>query len=163
VHWPIWRAKVTERSMEPALRPGDCLLIRRTRRIRPGQVVVARHPDRPEMLLVKRAARRADGGWWLESDNPGAGAVDSRRFGAVPGSLIEGRVLARYWRARSLLPNGPGIRPRPQRTAPPGGGAVLGVLRRQWRGAGGSSDSPPCLLTSRSISSRGSLVRIAQR
>ena len=58
MHWPIWRAKVTERSMEPALRPGDCLLIRRTRRIRPGQVVVARHPDRPEMLLVKRAARR---------------------------------------------------------------------------------------------------------
>jgi nickel-type superoxide dismutase maturation protease len=123
VHWPIWRAKVTERSMEPALRPGDCLLIRRTRRIRPGQVVVARHPDRPEMLLVKRAARRAGGGWWLESDNPGAGAVDSRRFGAVPGSLIEGRVLVRYWRARSLLPNGPGIRPaheeRPRRAAGP--------------------------------------------
>jgi nickel-type superoxide dismutase maturation protease len=123
VHWPIWRAKVTERSMEPALRPGDCLLIRRTRRIRPGQVVVARHPDRPEMLLVKRAARRADGGWWLESDNPGAGAVDSRRFGAVPGSLIEGRVLVRYWRARSLPPNGPGLRPRtrerPRRAAGP--------------------------------------------
>ena len=123
MHWPIWRAKVTERSMEPALRPGDCLLIRRTRRIRPGQVVVARHPDRPEMLLVKRAARRAGGGWWLESDNPGAGAVDSRRFGAVPRSLIEGRVLVRYWRARSLLPNGPGIHPRtperPRRAAGP--------------------------------------------
>ena len=73
MHWPIWRAKVTERSMEPALRPGDCLLIRRTRRIRPGQVVVARHPEQPEMLIVKRAARRADGGWWLESDNPAAG------------------------------------------------------------------------------------------
>ena len=52
MHWPIWRAKVTERSMEPALLPGDCLLIRRTRRIRPGQVVVARHPHRPEMLLL---------------------------------------------------------------------------------------------------------------
>ena len=123
MHWPIWRAKVTERSMEPALLPGDCLLIRRTRRIRPGQVVIARHPDRPEMLLVKRAARRADGGWWLESDNPEAGAVDSRRFGAVPGPLIEGRVLVRYWRARSLLPNGSGIRPRtrerPRRAAGP--------------------------------------------
>src|SRR5689334_8034723 len=109
--------------MEPALRPGDCLLIRRTRRIRPGQVVIARHPERPEMLLVKRAARQADGGWWLESDNPGAGAVDSRRFGVVPGLLIEGRVLVRYWRARSLLPNGPGTRPRtrerPRRAAGP--------------------------------------------
>ena len=102
MHWPIGRVKVAERSMEPALRAGDWLLVRRTRRIRPGQIVLARHPGRPEMLLVKRAARRVDGGWWLESDNPGAGAVDSRRFGAVPGDLIEGRVLGRYRRARSL-------------------------------------------------------------
>jgi len=86
--------------MEPALRPGDWLLVRRTRRIRPGQVVIARHPQRPDMLLVKRAARRVDGGWWLESDNPDAGAVDSRRFGPVPELLIEGRVLRRYWRPR---------------------------------------------------------------
>ncbi len=39
-------------------------------------------------------------GQWLESDNPDAGAVDSRRFGVVPGPLIEGRVLARYWQPR---------------------------------------------------------------
>jgi nickel-type superoxide dismutase maturation protease len=88
--------------MEPALRPGDWLLVRRTRRIRPGQIVLARHPGRPDMLLVKRAARRVDGGWWLESDNPAAGAVDSRHFGAVPRDLIDGRVLGRYRRARSL-------------------------------------------------------------
>ena len=163
MHWPIWRAKVTERSMEPALRPGDCLLIRRTRRIRPGQVVVARHPEQPEMLLVKRAARRADGGWWLESDNPGAGAVDSRRFGAVPGSLIEGRVLVRYWRARSLPRTGRVSALAHTRTAPPGGGAVLAfVLTQWWIPVSGSSCSPDCRLTSRSISSRGSLVRIAQ-
>jgi hypothetical protein len=53
------------------------------------------------MLIVKRAAHPADGGWWLLSDNPSAGAVDSRRFGAVPGLLIEGRVLGRYWRPRA--------------------------------------------------------------
>ena len=92
--------------MEPALRPGDWLLALRTRRIRPGQIVLARHPERPDMLLVKRAAGRVDGGWWLASDNPAAGAVDSARFGAVAGSLIEGRVLARYWRARSLSRTG---------------------------------------------------------
>jgi nickel-type superoxide dismutase maturation protease len=99
VHWPIRRVKVAERSMEPALRPGDWLLVRRTRRIRPGQIVLARHPGRPDLLIVKRAARRVDGGWWLESDNPGAGATDSRRFGVVPAPLIEGRLLARYRRA----------------------------------------------------------------
>jgi nickel-type superoxide dismutase maturation protease len=111
VHWPILRVKVAERSMEPALRPGDWLLVRRTRRIRPGQLVLARHPERPEMLIVKRAARRAGGGWWLESDNPEAGAVDSRRFGAVPAPLIQGRVLARYWRPRSLPPTNRVSRP----------------------------------------------------
>ena len=37
------------------------------------------------------------GGWWLESDNPAAGAVDSNRFGPVPEELIVGRVLVRYW------------------------------------------------------------------
>ena len=69
-------------------------------RVRPGQVVVARHPERPDMLIVKRAARRERGGWWLTSDNPAAGAVDSRAFGAVLPSLIEGRVLLRYHRGR---------------------------------------------------------------
>jgi nickel-type superoxide dismutase maturation protease len=106
MHWrplrmPLLRVKVAERSMEPALRPGDWLLVRRTRRIRPGQIVLARHPARPGLLLLKRAARRVDGGWWLESDNPGAGVVDSRRFGAVPVALIQGRVVARYWRPRA--------------------------------------------------------------
>jgi nickel-type superoxide dismutase maturation protease len=97
---PLIRVKVAEHSMEPALRPGDWLLVRRTQRITPGQIVLARHPDRPDLLILKRAARRADGGWWLESDNPGAGAVDSRRFGTVPAPLVLGRVLGRYWRPR---------------------------------------------------------------
>ena len=101
MHWPLTRVAVAERSMEPALHPGDWLLVRRTPRIRAGQVVLARHPGRPDMLIVKRAARRADGGWWLESDNPDVPAVDSRRFGAVPPALIEGRVLLRYWRPRA--------------------------------------------------------------
>jgi nickel-type superoxide dismutase maturation protease len=108
VRWPpLLRVTVAERSMEPALRPGDWLLVRRTRRVRPGQIVLARHPGRPDMLIVKRAARRVEGdgevggGWWLESDNPEAGAVDSRRFGPVPAALVEGRVLFRYWRPRT--------------------------------------------------------------
>jgi nickel-type superoxide dismutase maturation protease len=141
VRWPLLRVKVAERSMEPALRPGDWLLVRRTRRIRPGQIVLARHPGRPGMLIVKRAARRLDHGWWLTSDNPGAGAVDSRRFGAVPEPLIEGRVLARYWRKNPLsIQNEPWCSPpgrrsgaRQSRMAPPragpyGSGACYAVL-----------------------------------
>ena len=104
--WPLLRVEVAELSMLPALRPGDWLLALRTRRIRPGQVVLAWHPARADFLLVKRAVRRvegdgeAGGGWWLESDNPAAGAVDSNRFGPVREELIVGLVLGRYWPPR---------------------------------------------------------------
>ncbi len=118
MRWPVWRVAVAERSMEPVLMPGDWLLVWRgfgPRRhpaggqlagqdqpvkVRPGQVVIARHPARPGTLLVKRAAWRESGGWWLTSDKPGAGGVDSFRFGPVPPELIEGRVLVRYWPPR---------------------------------------------------------------
>jgi nickel-type superoxide dismutase maturation protease len=95
--WPLVRVAVEERSMLPALHPGDWLLAWRTTRIRPGQLVLARHPERQDFLLVKRAAWREDGGWWLASDNPAAGAVDSARFGPVPEDKIVAVVLFRYW------------------------------------------------------------------
>ena len=98
MRWPLLRVAVAERSMEPTLRPGDWLLVLRTRRVRPGQLVVARHPSRPTLRLVKRISRRQAGGWWLSSDSPYASALDSRTFGPVPPSLIEGRVLLRYRR-----------------------------------------------------------------
>jgi nickel-type superoxide dismutase maturation protease len=110
MRWPFWRVAVAERSMEPALYPGDWLLACRTMvpgrplRVRAGQIVVARHPGRPGLLVVKRAARQEPGGWWLASDNPVAGAVDSRAFGLVPPSQIEGRVLWRYRRGRGGRP-----------------------------------------------------------
>jgi nickel-type superoxide dismutase maturation protease len=106
MHWPLWRVAVAERSMEPTLRPGDWLLIwrglrpDRPPRVRDGQIVVAIHPGRQDMLLVKRAARREPDGWYLTSDNPDAGAVDSARFGLVPPELVRGTLLFRYHRAR---------------------------------------------------------------
>ena len=117
MRWPLWRVAVAERSMEPALHPGDWLLVYRTiargrpLRVRPGHVVVARHPGRPDLLIVKRAARLERGGWWLASDNPAAGAVDSARFGPVPEEKIVAVVLVRYWplgrtRSAQIYPNG---------------------------------------------------------
>jgi nickel-type superoxide dismutase maturation protease len=170
VRWPpLIRVTVAERSMEPALRPGDWLLVRRTRRVRPGQIVLARHPGRPDMLIVKRAARRVDGGWWLESDNPEAGAVDSRRFGPVPAVLVEGRVLVRYWRRRTLIfgRTSGGARTRHTKTRwPRREGRTTGLASRpgtQCRGPSGmSAIRSLCSATSRSMSSRGSEVATAQ-
>ncbi len=93
---------VSGESMAPAMRPGDCLLVRLGAKARVSDVVVARHPSVDGLLLVKRVARRDDSGWWLLSDNAEAGLDDSRAFGAVPDDAIVGRVLFRYypWRHR---------------------------------------------------------------
>ena len=80
-------------SMLPALRPGDCLLVRRPRGVRPGQVVVARFPSRPDLLVVKRAVRPVDGLWWVQGDNP-AVTDDSRRYGPAEVVAV---VALRYW------------------------------------------------------------------
>jgi nickel-type superoxide dismutase maturation protease len=90
----LFRVAVAGDSMAPALLHGDWLLCRALRErgagVRVGDVVVVEHPLRPGFLLVKRAIRLTDDGWWIEGDN-GAASDDSRLFGPV----AEGRVLAR--------------------------------------------------------------------
>ena len=107
MQWPLQRVAVVEQSMEPALHPGDWLLVWRgiragePPRVRSGDVVIAAHPERTGFLLVKRATMLRPAGWWLESDNTSAvGAVDSWSFGPVSGELIYGKVLLRYWPLR---------------------------------------------------------------
>ena len=83
-------------SMLPTLRPGDCLLVRPGARVRPGDLVVARFPCRPELLVVKRAVRPVGAQWWIEGDN-GAATDDSRAYGPAD---VQARVLLRYWPLR---------------------------------------------------------------
>jgi hypothetical protein len=86
--------------MLPTLRDGDRLLVRarrpgRDRDPAPGALLVVRLPGgRPE--AVKRLLRRADGGWWVERDNPAEG-VDSWLVGAIPDGDLVGVVRARLW------------------------------------------------------------------
>jgi phage repressor protein C with HTH and peptisase S24 domain len=92
-------AVVRGRSMLPALREGDRLLVRYGAPVRPGSLVVARFAD--GALTVKRAVeerRTASGGpgWWLLSDNATEG-VDSRHRGPVPVERIGAVVVARLW------------------------------------------------------------------
>ena len=90
---PWFAARVRGPSMAPTLWSCDAVLVWRTATARPGDLVVARFRARAELLVVKRAVRPADGGWWLASDNEFT-ADDSRAYGVAD---LVGRVLFRYW------------------------------------------------------------------
>lgn len=92
---PFGPAEVTGPSMVPTLHHGDRLVVQYGARIRPGDVVVLRHPFQQDLLVVKRAAERREGGWWMLGDNAYAGG-DSTDYGVVPEDLVLGRVRFRY-------------------------------------------------------------------
>ncbi|MEU3875962.1 MULTISPECIES: nickel-type superoxide dismutase maturation protease [Streptomyces] len=93
----IGLAEVYNPSMVPTLNPGDQLLVQYGGVVRPGDVVVLRHPFRQDLLIVKRAVERREGGWWVLGDNPLV-ENDSREFGAVPDEFVVARALLRLRR-----------------------------------------------------------------
>ena len=99
-------------SMAPSLLPGDRLLVEsrsyQGRPPRPGEVVLAADPRKPERELIKRVATVDEGAASadLRGDAPEA-STDSREFGAVPLTAIRWRAVFRYWpplRAGRLSP-----------------------------------------------------------
>ena len=83
--------------MQPTLEPGDRVLVRRLgRKTSPclGSVVVAWHPHRSGLRLIKRLSRVDSTGFWVLGDNP-AESTDSRQLGAVPANLLIGEVVGR--------------------------------------------------------------------
>lgn len=77
--------------MVPTLLPGWFVLVDPAARAEPGDVVTIRHPDRDDLVMIKRFVASRDDGVWVESDNPMAG-TDSRVFGALPADHLLGRV-----------------------------------------------------------------------
>ena len=99
-------ARVSGPSMSPTVRSGDRLLVRRVTgatTVRHGDVVLARFPARPELLVVKRVRRAVPGGHWVEGDNPLV-TDDSRAFGPA---VVVGRVVGRLWPRPGRLPGRP--------------------------------------------------------
>jgi len=99
-------ARVSGPSMTPTVRSGDHLLVRRVTdatAVRDDDVVLARFPARPELLVVKRVRRAVPGGHWVEGDNPLV-TDDSRAFGPA---VVVGRVVGRLWPRPGRLPGRP--------------------------------------------------------
>ena len=86
------RVAVAGASMEPGLLEGDHLLVWRTRRVAPGQVVAV---EREGRLIVKRVVAIGPEGVTVLGDNPGQ-STDSRHFGPVAKADVVGRAVYRY-------------------------------------------------------------------
>lgn len=82
-------------SMLPALKAGDLVLINPSAALEVGDIVVARHPFKKSVKIIKRIAEILPGERYiLLSDNPADGA-DSRSFGAIAAKDILGKAEAR--------------------------------------------------------------------
>ena len=87
--------RVQGHSMRPTLVEGALVVVCAcgTDRVRPGDIVVARHPYRGVHVVKRVAAVGAQGRLWLVGD-AGDGSTDSRAFGAVSPERLVGRVTA---------------------------------------------------------------------
>ncbi len=84
--------------MEPALLPGGQIVIDTLIQPRLGDIVVARHPHRTDVHVIKRLISfDARGYARLEGDNPRE-STDSRTLGLFHPELILGPMIERHHR-----------------------------------------------------------------
>ncbi|MEO6334080.1 MAG: nickel-type superoxide dismutase maturation protease [Pyrinomonadaceae bacterium] len=82
-------------SMLPALRDGEVVLISAKASVGPGDIVLARHPYKQSVKILKRVAAIDESGRYsLVGDNAGE-STDSRTFGTLPREYIDGKVVCR--------------------------------------------------------------------
>ena len=94
--FPIMRFRIEDRSMEPALKAGDYVLVNKLTYIfsnpRKGDVVVLKHPKEKERFLIKRISLVTNSDeYFVIGDNKNF-SQDSRHFGPVKKELITGKV-----------------------------------------------------------------------
>ena len=94
--FPVMRFRIEDRSMEPALKAGDYVLVNKLTYIfsnpRKGDVVVLKHPKEKNKFLIKRISVVTNSSeYHVVGDNKNF-SQDSRHFGAVKKELIIGKV-----------------------------------------------------------------------
>ena len=93
--------------MRPTLEPGDWLLADPNAYVETapsvGDLVLVPDPREPSRLLVKRvAAVHGDGLELFVTGEARDASTDSRAFGSVSTSTLEGRPWFRYWPLRRV-------------------------------------------------------------
>ncbi|MGK7929274.1 MAG: nickel-type superoxide dismutase maturation protease [Spirulina sp.] len=94
------RFRIAGNSMLPLLKPGEEILIDlqayQKTLPRVGDLVIARHPQNPELKIVKRVTIILENGdCFLQGDNLRE-STDSRMFGVVKCDYILGKVTSRF-------------------------------------------------------------------
>ncbi|HKW42558.1 MAG TPA: nickel-type superoxide dismutase maturation protease, partial [Thermoplasmata archaeon] len=96
--FPLRRFRVEDDSMQPALEPGDYVLVNRWayrfREPRIGDLVVLRDPENEGRFLIKRVASGERGRFTVVGDN-WFRSRDSRAFGSVARRDLIGKVWRR--------------------------------------------------------------------
>ena len=94
-----WAVRVSGNSMRPALENNDIVLVRRAGKIAVGDIVLAAHPFKTSVTILKRVTAIDEAGRIeLHGDDP-TESSDSRSFGAIPRKHIQGKVVSRLKRA----------------------------------------------------------------
>lgn len=89
------RYRVVNDSMLPLLKDGDQVIVKKNANFKNGDLVIAWHPFKKNVELIKRISEIDDrGNVTLLSENLDEGQ-DSRSFGAVSIECIKGKVIAR--------------------------------------------------------------------
>jgi nickel-type superoxide dismutase maturation protease len=95
------RVVVRGRSMLPVLEPGERVLFDRLAYVlappRAGDIVIARHPARPGVRIIKRIAEKITGDeYWLLGENADE-STDSRVLGTFQRQNIVARAWVVFW------------------------------------------------------------------
>lgn len=86
-------------SMSPALRDGDAVLVDPHVDPIPGDIVLAKHPFKSELKILKRLDNIDGVRYFLIGDNPEE-STDSRTLGEFSRASIVGKVVCRLKSAR---------------------------------------------------------------
>ena len=89
------RYVLSGKSMLPTLKPETYVFVCEQTNPQEGDIIVAYHPHKPQLLLIKRLESISAKGLWIIGDNPQY-STDSRSFGWVPEELFIG-VVCSYW------------------------------------------------------------------